>query len=381
MAPTTAASYRAVRWAWLHSRSQAASARWSSPSPPTCYALTVFAAGHRCGGDGVTLITQYPPAGLTIGATAPAFGSSDFGAGNPAPRVVADSTGRYPYLVEFSCSQTGQRCEFVGNDRITAGVERWFLYDELLAADFAIDPNWTTTGQIHYVESSSVPVGSPCTQALARSDGALYANIRADASNSWGLRLRKLFQGEGELRAPRRLDRPLLPAPIAGHRVFVAQHLIGGKVAEMWAAKDSPPDMTRPAPVSVVLTWPAGCYAYGPQGFIYRGKTEPRTSVVRLGRMAYASTLSEALEAAGWSSVPTPPSDELNVHEISRTSQTIKIGWTPNLPGVTGYRLVNPNGRSSWSTNPAQSSSNFTLIGGTYRVEALSVPFAGSVAV
>lgn len=69
---------------------------------------------------------------------------------------------------------------------------------------------------------------------------------------------------------------------------------------------------------------------------------------------------------------PDPPTAlTLGVHEISRTAFTVTAGWTPSLPGVTGYRFTRPDGIVSTGTNPAQAQTRWKRMPGTYTVEAL----------
>lgn len=68
---------------------------------------------------------------------------------------------------------------------------------------------------------------------------------------------------------------------------------------------------------------------------------------------------------------PDPPTAlTLGVHEISRTELTVTVGWTPSLPGVTGYRFTRPDGNVSTSTNPAQAQTRWKRMPGTYTVQA-----------
>lgn len=313
----------------------------------------------------MTVINQYPPAGLQVGAVAPAFGYRNHGS-NPEPKVVADLTGQFPYLIEYSVSQFGERCEDIGSDKIRVGTERWWFYSLDYPSDLVVESSWMCTGQIHDAQGTLADgtqlgaIGNPLIQSALTPDGSLKAVIRP----------REDVNGGAET---------ILTGNVRGHRVYVATHVKGGSFGEMWARLDAPPDVTAKAGAYQTLTWRSTDFAYGPQGFLYRGSKTPGTSVVRLCRMAYGDTLADTAEAAGWvTTVPPPPPSGLNLHELSRTTTTIKLGWTPSLPGVTGYKLIRPDGRISWSTNPAQASANFTLMDGPYRVEALSVPFSGS---
>lgn len=235
------------------------------------------------------MILSYPPAGLTVGQTAPSFGSSNFGS-NPAPKIVSDSSGLHPYLVEFTCTQTGGRCEFIGSDKIQIGTERWWLLDLLFPSDAVIDADWWTVAQIHDAQPPGA-VGNPLIQAVVRPDGSLRSVIRTreDVNNG--------------------VEQVLVASSVRGCRVYIAMHVIGGQVAEMWAQADTRPDLTLPAGARQTLTWRTGDYAYGPQGHNYRGSATAGTAVVRLGHSSYASTLSEAQADAGWTaSAPPPPS-------------------------------------------------------------------------
>lgn len=200
------------------------------------------------------------------------------------PRWVADPLEQRSAILRMECRQHDGRSEMIATQRVNRGDEAWLCVEYHLTTECLIDPDFTTLSQIHYVETADVPPGSPMSQMVARPGGHLVASLRTTPSASkWG-----------------GADVPLTDW-LPGHRVYVVHQVIGGVV--VWIGAHSQPFSTPN--VGAPLTWPADCYAYGPQVGVYRGQTQTASTVVYVAAVGWASTYAAASQLAGWTN-PAP---------------------------------------------------------------------------